>query len=297
MDGVDPATGADREHAITLPGRGRTVVWDSPGPPGAPTLILLHGVALNAELNWSGVIPALRRHYRVLTLDLPGHGRGIAGSAPFRLEDCADDIAALATDLGVARLIPVGYSMGGLVAQLLWHRHPGLTAGLVLCSTARDVSGSAWERSTALMLPGIVAVAAWIPVLHVLGADVVGAQLLDGGTDPITRRWALAQMRRTRLLEALTAAQAACRFTSHEWIGSVDVPTAVVITRCDRVVSPDRQRILADAVPGRVVHEIDGGHGVFLTAPDRFASVLLRACASVSHADRPPADAAARSAS
>lgn len=280
MDAAGSGT-AGWEREIAIPGRGRIVVWDAAGPPGAPTLVLLHGVTLNAGLNWSGVVPALSRHYRVLTLDLPGHGRGIRVPGPFRLEACADDVAGVAAALGIRRLIPVGYSMGGLVAQLLWRRHPGLTAGLVLCSTARNVSGSAWERSATLMMPGVVATAAWIPALYPLGADVVGAGLLDGVAEPVARRWALRQMRRTPLLDALSAVQAACLFTSHTWIGSVDVPTAVVITTRDRVVSPRRQWKLAHAVPGSVVHEIDAGHGVFLDAPGTFAAVLLDVCASV----------------
>ncbi|NMH99166.1 alpha/beta fold hydrolase [Pseudonocardia acidicola] len=287
MDRAGSSVAPGREHVITLPGRGQTRVWDSPGPPGAATLVLLHGVTLTAALNWSGVIPALRRRFRVLTLDLPGHGDGLPGSPPYRLEDCADDVAGIAAELGIDRLIPVGYSMGGLVAQLMWRRHRELTAGLVLCCTARNVSGSPWERSAALMLPGVTAAAAWIPAVHTLGADVVGAGLLDRGTEPMARHWALAQMRRTRLLDAMAAVQAVCGFTSHEWIGSVDVPTSVVITRHDRVVPPRRQWKLAAAVPGCVVHEIDGDHGVFLGAPARFTAVLLRACAAAAGKDAP----------
>ena len=56
--------------------RGRFVVWDAPGPVGAPTLVLLHGVTLDVETNWSGAIPTLARHFRVLAMDLRGHGAG-----------------------------------------------------------------------------------------------------------------------------------------------------------------------------------------------------------------------------
>ena len=289
MRPISFAKAASREHEIILPGRGRAVVRDIPGPPGASTLVLLHGLALNAELNWFGGIPTLGRHYRVLTLDLPGHARGIRGPVPFRLEDCADDVAEVAAALGIARLVPVGYSLGGLVAQLLWRRHPELTAGLVLCSTARNFSGTMWERAAALTMaltmPSLVAAAAWIPPLYLMRADILGLGLLDGVADPRARRWAADQMRRTPLLEVLPALQAACQFTSHGWIGSVEVPTAVVITGQDRIVPARRQWKLANAIPGSVVHEMNAGHGVFLEAPGAFAAVLLSACASVTSAD------------
>ena len=65
-----------------------------------------------------------------------------AGSAPgarFRLADCADDAAALLDVLGIDQAIVVGYSMGGPIAQLLWHRHPEKVAGLVLCATSEPL--------------------------------------------------------------------------------------------------------------------------------------------------------------
>src|SRR5918992_1129146 len=269
-----------RTRLLDLPGRGRTVVEDAPGPPGAPTLVLLHGVALTAQLNWGGIVEPLRANYRVVMLDLRGHGNGVRTS-DFRLEDCADDIAAAAAKLGIDRLIAVGYSMGGLVAQLLWRRHPELVSGLVLCSTARNVSGSPWERTTALTLPFLLAGAAWMPALHVLRADVVGAALLDSGITPADRQWALSQMRRTSLIDALAAVRSVAVFTSHTWIGSVDVPSAVVVTRHDRVVHAHRQHKLARALPDSTVIEIDGGHDVFLGAPARLAAAIEAACAAV----------------
>jgi 3-oxoadipate enol-lactonase len=269
-----------RTRVVDLPGRGRTVVRDFPGPPGAPTLVLLHGVTLTAELNWGRVVERLHRGYRVVMLDLRGHGEGFRG-AGFRLEDCADDVAAVAAELGIEQLVAVGYSMGGLVAQLLWRRHPGLVSGLVLCATARNFSGSSWESSAALTLPVLVAAAAWMPAMHVLRAELIGAALLDRYTDPADRRWALAHMQRTTLIDALSAVQAVAGFTSHTWIGTVDVPAAVVVTRHDRVVPPRRQHKLALALPSSTVVEIDGGHDVFLEAPGRLAAAVETACAAV----------------
>ena len=52
------------------------------------------------------------------------------------LEECADDVVALADELGIDTFIPVGFSMGSLVAQLVWRRHPDRTEGLVLCAGA-----------------------------------------------------------------------------------------------------------------------------------------------------------------
>jgi pimeloyl-ACP methyl ester carboxylesterase len=103
----------------------------------------------------------------------------------------------------------------------------------------------------------------------------------------------MAQMRRVPLATVLDAMRAACSFSSHRWIGGVDVPTAVVVTRHDRIVPPQRQRKLAAAVPGAVVVEIDGDHGVFLADPDGFADGLLQACAAVTLPVAPSSSTAA----
>jgi pimeloyl-ACP methyl ester carboxylesterase len=88
-------------------------------------------------------------------------------------------------------------------------------------------------------------------------------------------------MERTSLATTSDAFDEVARFTSHEWIGDVDVPTAVVITLADHVVPVARQRRLAAAVPAASVHELDGDHGICVDGPDRFAAVLLAACQSV----------------
>jgi 3-oxoadipate enol-lactonase len=266
---------------VELPGRGVTRVWECVGPPGAPVLMLIHGVTVTAELNWGEVFPPLSRHFRVIAMDLRGHGDGIPVGWRFRLEDCADDVAALAEVLAIGRFVVVGYSMGGMIAQLVARRHAPMVSGLVLCSTARNVLGSPAERLAALALPSAAAAIRWNPLLQPVSAEILGLTLLGPIGDPATAAWARAQLRRTPLGTALSAVQAVCEFTSHAWISQVDVPTAVVITTQDHIVPPGRQRKLAAAIPGASVHEVNADHAVCVTAPQVFAQVLLQACWSV----------------
>ena len=266
---------------VELPGRGTTRVWECAGPRGAETLVLVHGVMFTAELNWGKVFAPLARHFRVVAADLRGHGDGIRLGTRFRLEDCADDVAALAGALDIGRFVAVGYSMGGMVAQLLYRRHASLLSGLVLCSTARNVRGSPAEQLAALAVPAMAAALRWNPIMHLVGAEVFGAWLLGQVDDPGTGRWARAQLSRTSLATAASAMHAVCDFTSGSWISEVDVPTAVVVTARDRIVPPDRQLKLAQAVPGASVHEVEADHGACVNAPQLFARVLLEACWSV----------------
>ena len=133
--------GEPRVRQIVLPERGRTLVWEQAGPAGAPTLLLLHGLGSTAVGNWATSLPSLGREFGVVALDQRGHGRGLPLSGRLRIDELADDAAALLDELRVPRAIAVGYSMGGFVAQRLWRRHPGRISGVVLCATADRLGG------------------------------------------------------------------------------------------------------------------------------------------------------------
>ena len=108
--------------------------------------MLLHGLGMTADLNWGPAYAELGDPFRVVAPDLPGHGRGVRPWPDFSLEQCADHIVALADSLAIDRFIACGYSMGSLIAQLLWRRHPNRIAGLVLGATSRNFLGSPVER-------------------------------------------------------------------------------------------------------------------------------------------------------
>jgi pimeloyl-ACP methyl ester carboxylesterase len=241
-------------------------------------------VTFTAELNWRTAVAPLARDFHVVAMDLRGHGDGINAGSRFRLEDCADGVAALAKVLDLGRFTAVGYSMGGMVAQLLARRHASLVSGLVLCATARNVLGSLAEKLAAPALPTAAAAIRWNPLLQSVSAGMLGMALLGPIDDPDTGRWARAQLSRTTLATAISAIQAASEFTSHTWISQIDVPTAVVVTARDRIVPASRQLKLARAIPGASVHEVEADHAVCITAPQVFIPALLQACWSVAPA-------------
>lgn len=263
---------------MELPGRGTTFVRRMAGPPDAPTVLLLHGWTASADLNWFPCYRPLAQHYRVVALDHRGHGRGIRSKAPFRLEDCADDAMAVCDVLGLDQVIPIGYSMGGPVAQLLWQRHPERVRGLVFCATASHFLTSREERLGFIGLAGLAVLARRTP-----------AQARQWLTDQfyLQRRsetwepWAIQEASLHDWRMVLEAGRAIGRFNSREWIGGIDVPTSVLITMRDRVVPLRRQVHLFEAIESAEAYRIDGDHDAVVANADRFVPTLLRAIASV----------------
>jgi pimeloyl-ACP methyl ester carboxylesterase len=279
-------------HSVELPGRGRTFVRDVPGPPGAPTVLLLHGWTATADLNFFSAYATLGEHYRVLALDHHGHGRGIRRAAPFTLEDCADDAAALLEHLGAGPVIAVGYSMGGPVAELLWHRHPHLVAGLVLCATSAVFRGSPREHALfSAIRPALMVARRSTDALR----SRVALRLLTGPGDWELHDWARGEVARHDWVAVLQAGQAIGEFDGRAWLDRLDVPTGVLVTSQDRVVPPERQVALAKRIPGATIRRVIGDHPVCIAQPERFVPVLGEAVHDVAVRAQAPVKVTSRS--
>lgn len=267
---------------VELPGRGTTFARDSGGPPGAPVLVLLHGWAVTADLNWFAAYPALTERYRVITIDHRGHGRGIRPEdGRVRLSDCADDVAALLGVLGIEQAVAVGYSMGGAVAQLLWRRHPNKVSGLVLCSTACHFQGGTvsdlWYRS-------YTPLARLAHVFSGPAESLVRSRVARRVSDDPRAAWMRSELIRADAAGLLTSMRSVGRFRSDAWIGEVELPVGVIVTSRDRTVPAGNQRRLADAVPDSVSFEVDGPHDSIVTRTHAYLPVLLDAAAVVTAA-------------
>ena len=260
---------------VELPGRGTTFVRELPGPPGARTVVLLHGWTVSADLNWFACYEALGRRYRVLAIDHRGHGRGLRARRRFRLADCADDVAALCQVLGIDRVTPVGYSMGGPIAMLTWHRHRELVDGLVLCATAPYFRTDGPEAAMFSMLPVFADAARFTPapVRRAIAARLLGRRL---DQDPFGR-WAREEIGRGDPAAIAGAGASLGRFDARPWLGDIDVPVAVVRTTLDQVVSPVRQAELHRGIPGAALIDVKGDHGACVTGASRFVPALLKA--------------------
>jgi pimeloyl-ACP methyl ester carboxylesterase len=277
-------------RAIELPGRGTTFVREVPGPPGAPAVILLHAFVATGGTNWLTTMGRLGQRFRVIAPDLRGHGRGLRPRTSFRFIDCADDVAALASELGISRAILGGYSMGGAIAQLVWRRHRELVDGLVLAATSyRLIQGS---HARTLLASGMGWVAQAARFTEVAGrVPLRGARGLMPTLAPTTGSlgpWAAHEVRRHHPRSVVEAVAEVGSFNSEEWVGEIDVPTAVVLTTRDNTVDPLMQLRLARSIPGAKVHVLADGH-VACTHP-LFGTVFTEACNGV--ADRVAARAA-----
>jgi 3-oxoadipate enol-lactonase len=269
-----------RGRILDLPGRGRTFVVDVPGPtPDAPTIVLLHALGCTAYLSWVATLGELSRRYRVVTFDQRWHGRGIR-SPRFRFADCADDVVAVLDELGIDRAVVAGYSMGGAVAQLTWQRHPDRVDGLVLCSIARNLRGTRREK---LFFPLLTAAMHPISGYALARVERLAEALPEvpsvESADPTA--WGAVEFRSTSAWSFPEVLGELGRFNSAPWIGTVDVPTSVVVTERDHSIPERRQRRLAASIEDAEVFTAPGGHASLFLDAANWVPVFLEAVDAV----------------
>src|SRR5438552_16178070 len=222
---------------VELPGRGAAFIRIAAGPAGAPTVLLLHGLMATADLNWSLAVPALARCFNVVAPDLRGHGRGLA-TRQFTGEECAEDVAAIVRTLELGRVIVVGYSLGGLVAQIFVRRYPEMVAGIVLCATA-----SRFDVPTAHGIVRLVEQAARRFPERFRRAAML-AMLAPKSADCPQGRWLMDEVRRHDTIALLDALAEAATFDPGSVPSDRTFAAAGTVTQDDMVVSAEPRRHL-----------------------------------------------------
>ena len=118
--------------------------YETFGPEDGPPVVLLHGFASNARVNWvstSWTEFLSGEGFRVIAPDFPGHGQSGKVYTPERYPApvLAEDVARLMDHLSIARAFVMGYSMGARVAAFLALRHPERICALVLSGMAGNL--------------------------------------------------------------------------------------------------------------------------------------------------------------
>jgi sigma-B regulation protein RsbQ len=120
---------------------GAKIHWTSAG--SGPAVIFVHGWTCD-ETSWQGQVPEFRKQYRVITLDLPGHGKSdLPKDGTFSMELFARAVEAVRAEAKIDRAVFVGHSMGTPVIRTYALMYPAHVAGLVLVDGLVQVAGAA----------------------------------------------------------------------------------------------------------------------------------------------------------
>ncbi len=249
-----------------------TIHFLDPNPQGSPAVLLLHGLGVNSQ-SWMMQFDALSEAgMRPLAVDVPGFGQSPYDGRGWHLPRVAADLAVLARGLNVVPVHVVGLSMGGVIAQQFALDFPDLTRKLVLVNTfaalrPKTLSGWFYFLSRSILI-------------HTFGlrkqADLVARRVFPHPHQDTLRQMFVQQVMQAdpRAYRAAMRALGFCNLTPR--LPELRLPVLVITGANDTTVPPDRQRQLAEAIPGARQVVIEGaGHAVSVEQAQEFNRVLI----------------------
>lgn len=251
------------------------------GEPGAPAILLNHSI-LTSSAVWHRQAASLAgKGFRVIAMDMRGHGRSEATPAPYGMDDLvADDIAVLDA-LGIDHVHHVGVSQGGMIGFGLGVRHPERVESLCIVAARADAPpafAAAWNDRMALArYQGSVAALAAPTAERWFGAPFLMAQ-------PEAAAALLACIRGTSAEGFVGCAQAIQGLDYLGGIGRIAVPTALVIGERDSLLLQPMRDLAPQIASARLFEIEDAGHLPQVDQPERFDAALGEHLAQVAAA-------------
>jgi 3-oxoadipate enol-lactonase len=238
---------------------------------GSP-IVLLHGFPFNRTL-WREQAEAFSEHYRVVTVDLRGHGETTATRDPATMEVMAQDVAALLDELEIARVVLGGLSMGGYVALAFYRLFPERVRALVLADTRPQA-----DTGEARVTREETAIRALNEGMHTI-ADAMLQKLLSPSTQA-ERPDIVARVREMIMhTDPQGAASAlrgmAVRQDQTEFLREINCPTLIVVGSLDLITPPADAELMNREIRGSRLEVISGaGHVSNVERPAEFNRAL-----------------------
>jgi len=240
---------------------------------GAGTLIvLIHGYPLNRTM-WDAQVQGLSARFRVIAVDLRGHGES---QAPFWLttvDTYAEDVRGLLDHLSIERAVICGFSMGGYVAFAFVRQHADRLRGLVLADTrpqpdAPEGKAARFQSALTAQQRGAGAIAeAMLPRL-------LTQKSIDERPELVQKVRAIIESTPVQGIAGDLMAMAE-RPDSVPLLASIRTPALVIVGELDGLTPPPDSKLMADSIAGARLETIPGAaHLANMEEPEHFNRVV-----------------------
>jgi 3-oxoadipate enol-lactonase len=236
-----------------------------------PPVLLLHGLG-SSSTDWPEQQAALQARYRVVAVDLPGHGRSALPGGPLTIERMAGDVGAVLTGLDAGPAHVVGLSLGACV---------GLRLALAMPASVRSLTLINPFARFQLAGPGdIVRLALRVVLLgtapmSAMAAHVAG-RLFPWPEQRALYEAAVASLAATPRRAYFAVMRALARFDARGQVAAIRHPTLIVAGDRDTSVPLAAKLALADAIPNARLLVVPGsGHATPHDRPEIFNRAVL----------------------
>lgn len=236
---------------------------------GAP-VVLVHGLGSSTR-DWEYQIPELASRYRVIALDVRGHGRSDKPRERYSISGFAEDVVALIDHLGLDSVHLVGISMGGMIGFQLAVDHPALLKSLTIVNSGPEVKPRSprdyveiarrWSLSRLLSLNTI--------------AKALGKLLFPRPEQVELRRKIEERWPQNDKRAYLASLDAIIGWGVRERLARITCPTLVISADRDYTPVAQKQAYVDELPNARLLVIEDSRHATPLDQPQRFNSSLL----------------------
>lgn len=232
-----------------------------------PVVIFIHGLGENLD-SWVNQIEHFKSDYRVVAMDLRGHGRSSDGSKPITIAQLAADVIALMDKLNIKQAHIVGLSMGGIIAQELAINYQSRLLTLSLCNTASFATDEAKAK-----------LAGRIDMINAVTMDdmanfIVTACLPEKYDQKIYDQ-AFAIFRQNRREPYLAATIATFSIDYRQDLAKINIPVLVFTGEFDKATPVEASEFIHQAISQSELHIIKGvGHLSKLEKPAEFNQLI-----------------------
>src|SRR5437868_12043393 len=251
---------------------GRRVYFDLAGPANAPVVCFTHSLNSDGGMWVEQMVPLLGAGYRVLRLDMRGHGGSAAVEGDYSMDALAADVKEALDVLGITKVHFIGLSIGGMIGQGFALAHPGYLASLCLCDTQPSTppgSTASWdERKAIVRKSGLPALAdgtmqRWFTDEFKKVNPVRWREIRDtiSGTTPQGSVGCMSAIQNFDYLEKLP---------------TIRNPTLVICGDQDEGTPPDRNKLIASKIPGARYEGIaNARHLPNVERPEQFNRIMM----------------------
>ncbi|TVP92294.1 MAG: alpha/beta hydrolase [Pseudomonadaceae bacterium] len=247
-----------------------------------PAVLLIHGLG-SSSLDWEYQLPALTQDYRVLTLDMLGHGQSDKPIHGYSIQAFADDTLAFIQHMALHQPHIVGISMGGMIAFQLAVDHPDIPASLTIINSGPEVvpRGFADYRMAAKRLF----------FAHILPLKTVSrglARLLFPQADQAELRSKFEQRWQTNFRPAyLASLRAIVGWSVRDRLALIQCPVLVVCADQDYTPVEQKEVYVNELANAQLEVITNSRHATPVDQPEVFNQLLLDFLARQATSDQP----------
>jgi 3-oxoadipate enol-lactonase len=242
---------------------GCRIHYEISGSANAPALVLSNSLGSNFEM-WDAQMPELAKTYRLLRYDTRGHGQSQVTPGPYRFEQLARDVLALADSVNFDNFSFCGLSMGGVTGMWLAMHAAKRLQKLALCSTGAKIGNAeTWN--------------ARIEVVRKGGTKSIAATTMERWftsrfreREPQTVERIKKTLENTNTDGYIACCEALRDADLREQVASISVPTLVISATHDPAAPPSDGKFLAQQIAGARYVELDAAHLSNIEQRERF---------------------------